>query len=259
MAGGGAISAVFRKLAQDVAQAGENIGKSISRFFEDTADRADDSVATTMAAEEANVRAANAIRPKAPDLPAGSDPGAAPTEGAGGDNPVARMLRGEAPPKYSITKSLRPEFRGEHIPGNSIWGTAVRYLNKSQRETFKLTVKDGKLYDSEGNLFDTSGSHSLHSADPRAIFVMDSHGNIYASTEHTRGIFHHSSFLAGGDVAGAGELKVSNGHLQLISDQSGHYRPSWPMTQQVMNELRSQGVPVDQAAHDFMAPGAPRN
>lgn len=246
MAGGGAVSAVFRKLAQDVAQAGENIGKSISRFFEDTADRADDSVATTMAAEEANVRAANAIRPKAPDLPAGSDPGAGPAEGSG-DNPVARMLRGETPPKYSITKSLLPKYKGEEIPGNSVWpGKTVQYLSESQRARFKLTVSDGKLYDARGRLFDTSDAQSLHTEDdPRAIFVMDHDGNIYASKSHVVGEFHHSSFLAGGDVAGAGELKVSNGILKLVSDGSGHYQPTLDMTRQVARELQSRGVPLD--------------
>jgi len=62
-----------------------------------------------------------------------------------------------------------------------------------------------------------------------------------------------------GDVAGAGELQVSNGELQFFSDQSGHYAPSWEMTQQVMAELRSHGVPIDQVPHFFLAPGAPRN
>lgn len=47
MAGGGELAAVFRSLAEDAAQAGENIGKSMSRFFEDTAERADASVDTT--------------------------------------------------------------------------------------------------------------------------------------------------------------------------------------------------------------------
>lgn len=256
MAAGGAIAAAFRKLAADAAQAGENIGKSISRFFEDTADRADDSVTTTMGAEEANIRAAEAIRPKDPGLPAGNDPGTGPAEGSGSaDNAVARMLRGE--PKYGITKSLDEEFKGEHVPGNARWGTAVKYLKGAQRERFKLSVKDGKLYDSEGNLFDTSTAKSLHSTDPRAIFVMDENGNIYASTKHSMGKFHHSSFLAGGDIAGAGELKVSNGELKLLSDQSGHYKPSWAMTQQVIKELQSRGVPVGEASGEFMAPDFP--
>jgi hypothetical protein len=149
-------------------------------------------------------------------------------------------------PEISITKSLRDDFKGEEVPGNTIWrGSAVKYLDESERDAYKLTVQDGKLYDSDGNLFDTSAGRSVHSQDPRAIFVMDEDGNIYASTEHSVGQFHHSSFLAGGDVAGAGELKVSNGELQLISDQSGHYWPTRDMTAQVVEQLRARGVSID--------------
>jgi hypothetical protein len=38
--------------------------------------------------------------------------------------------------------------------------------------------------------------------------------------------FHHSSFLAGGDVIGAGEWIVEQGKLKKISANSGHYRPT---------------------------------
>lgn len=85
---GGELAATFRALAEDAAQAGENIGKAMGRFFDDTAEREDASVATHMAAEEANTRAANAIRPEAENL--GSS-------GGGGSDRIARMLRGENP------------------------------------------------------------------------------------------------------------------------------------------------------------------
>jgi hypothetical protein len=38
--------------------------------------------------------------------------------------------------------------------------------------------------------------------------------------------FHHSSFLAGGDVISAGEWIVEKGKLRKISANSGHYRPT---------------------------------
>lgn len=114
-------------------------------------------------------------------------------------------MRGEdpVPPKYTITKSLRDMFKGEEVPGNPIWpGQAVRYLNAAERDAYKLTVEDGKLY----------------------------------------------------DVAGAGELQVSNGELQLISDQSGHYHPTRDMKRQVMHELQSRGVPMDNVLGHLTAP-----
>lgn len=245
MAGGGELAAAFRALAEDAAQAGEHIGNSVCKWYEDTANGADENAARTLAADEENARAFNAIRPKDPGTPSGSDPGGAPAE-----SDISRMMRGEdvaPPPKYSITKPLLEKYRGEEVPGNPIWdgGSPVEYLNESEREQFKIIVKDGKLHDAEGNLFDTSSAHSLHTkGDPRAIFAMDHDGNIYASKRHAKGEFHHSSFLAGGNVAAAGELKVTNGELRLISDKSGHYEPSLDMTRQVVNELGSRGVPM---------------
>jgi len=97
MAGAGELSAAFRGLAEDAAQAGENIGKSMSRFFEDTAERADASIDTTMAAEEANAQAARAIRPSDENLPSGGAGGAGDGAPSHGSDRIARMLRGEDP------------------------------------------------------------------------------------------------------------------------------------------------------------------
>lgn len=93
MADGGEIAAAFRGLAESAAQAGEDIGRSLERFYTDTAERADDSVRTVLAAEEENTRAANAIR---------TDAGTGPDSGGTGDPPssgasrLARMLNGES-------------------------------------------------------------------------------------------------------------------------------------------------------------------
>lgn len=158
--------------------------------------------------------------------------------------------------KWSITKSLLDRYRGEDVH-DWVWpGSAVEYLDEPGRAAFRLTVKDGKLYDANGGLFDTSGARSLHSRDPRAIFVMDEDGSIYAATRHVLGEFHHSSFLSGGDVAGAGELKVSNGDLKLISNKSTHYCPTRDMTLQVAKELQSRGLPLDDVDVEIMTHAA---
>ena len=95
MAGGSEIAAVFRGLAGDAAQAGENVGKSISRFFEDTADKEDAAVATHMAAEEENTRAANAVRPPEENLPAGGTAGAGPGAETPGQSRIRQLLEGK--------------------------------------------------------------------------------------------------------------------------------------------------------------------
>ncbi len=147
-------------------------------------------------------------------------------------------------------------FQGENLPGNPFWGgKAVKYLNEEERADLQLFVKDGKLYDASGDLFDTSAASSLHpGGQGRAIFVMDENGNLYASNEQIWGTFHHSSFLAGEPVAGAGEIQVSNGELQFLTDHSGHYRPSRAYTQQVLNTLASQGIDISNVGIDYWAP-----
>ena len=77
MADGGELAAAFRALAEDAAQAGEDIGSSIGKWFDDTADIEDGNVARTLVADSKNARALNAIRPNADTGPLG--------DGAGGD------------------------------------------------------------------------------------------------------------------------------------------------------------------------------
>jgi RHS repeat-associated protein len=143
--------------------------------------------------------------------------------------------------KYNTTPLLT-KFAGEET--GKVFGSKVNYLSEAERSSYKLTVKDGKVFDSRGNLFDTTSSSSLHSGGGKAIFVMDEAGSIYASPTQTLGKFHHSSFLSGKAVASAGELKAVNGVIQEVSRKSGHYQPSVKINSQIMTELKNKGVDV---------------
>ncbi len=57
---------------------------------------------------------------------------------------------------------------------------------------------------------------------------------------------HHSTAVAGGPVAGAGQLKVKDGQIIEIDDSSGHYKPQAEHLLQTVEWLRKQGMPVDQ-------------
>jgi hypothetical protein len=76
------------------------------------------------------------------------------------------------------------------------------------------------------------------------MFVMDRHGNLYASLEQHVGRLHHSSFLSGKPVAGAGELVVEDGVPKVISRKSGHYQPEPMHLEQVRDMLDEQGIDV---------------
>lgn len=51
-------------------------------------------------------------------------------------------------------------------------------------------------------------------------------------------------------MTGAGELVVQDGRLTLISNHSGHYRPSAEINEQVLRNLEAQGVDVSRVARD---------
>ncbi|QVI24271.1 hypothetical protein KHQ06_16780 [Nocardia tengchongensis] len=160
-----------------------------------------------------------------------------------------------SPMPYETTP-LRPEFIGEHLPGNTRWnGTHVRYLTPAERTPYKLTITNGLLYDAQGAPFDTTTSRTLWTPQGgRAIFVMDARGALYSSPHHILGQFHHSSFLSGAPVAAAGELSAKNGHLHLISDHSTHYRPPRRFTRQLLDNLRRQGVQIDDHQVEYHMP-----
>jgi hypothetical protein len=155
-----------------------------------------------------------------------------------------------ARPRFTL-REMDPHYSGEHLPApNKSWtadhlgGSQVQYLDEAGRQRYRLTVgSDGRLYDSAGRRFDTSGGTSAWSRGRgRAIFVMDEQGNLYASNRQIVGQFHHSSFLGGNPVAGAGELEVADGNLMAISRQSGHYKPQLEHLQQTVDHLRGQGL-----------------
>lgn len=156
-------------------------------------------------------------------------------------------------PLYFLTRKQDPFY--DNIKAR------ILYLTRSERQKFEVSVRDGKLYQ-DGKPLDTMGCENLFvPVDPSWdrieqlkvkpvvtntwIFVMSSEGSIYAADwvkEYKKGGyydalryygpapreivgFNHSSFLAGEAVAAAGEFKVSQGTLKLVSNKSGHYYP----------------------------------
>lgn len=57
------------------------------------------------------------------------------------------------------------------------------------------------------------------------IFVLSTSRTLYVA-EKKKGVFQHSSFLAGGATIAAGRLIAHNGILEAIWPYSGHYCPT---------------------------------
>ncbi len=121
----------------------------------------------------------------------------------------------------------------------------VDYLKRSDREQYLITVKD-KLYRGR-QLFDTKKTNDAVKASGQKPARFGGGGSlpeiwkgstciwICTSNAQDRAIFyshvcvaqkfHHSTFIGGASVIGAGEWVVKDGVLLSVSGNSGHYRP----------------------------------
>lgn len=182
-------------------------------------------------------------------------PSPEPAGGSAGGEPGAQIGPGQQlalANKYLTLppKPMLPRYQGENMPSYDR-PAPIRYLSDSERQEYQLTVRDGLLYDADGDLFDTREVRSEWSYAGRAKFVVDPEtGNIYASTSEEQGLFKHSSFLGGKAVAGAGTLTVIDGKLVAISDDSGHYAPTEGYTKQVVQYFKALGIDTDDVRND---------
>lgn len=73
------------------------------------------------------------------------------------------------------------------------------------------------------------------------IWVMDNAGKVYSHVSKT-GRMHHSSFLAGDNICAGGDWKITDGKIEEISGQSGHYRPQMPAFKNALEHLEYLNV-----------------
>jgi len=132
------------------------------------------------------------------------------------------------------TTPMLPGYAGEHLPGNKVFGSPVRYLDEAGRAPFQLSIEAGEVFTAADGLLTTEGNY---------IFVMDAQGRFFAAPAEPNA-FYHSSFFGGGPVAAAGEILVTNGIVRGITGHSGHYRPSADFLAQALHELAKNGVNV---------------
>ncbi|KAI5395908.1 IQ domain-containing protein iqm3, partial [Lathyrus oleraceus] len=118
----------------------------------------------------------------------------------------------------------------------------IKYLGPQERENYEYIVCDGKIINNQSGDF-------LHtkkdSEDAKWIFVMSTEKKLYAGKKK-KGLFHHSSFLAGGATLAAGRLEAEDGILKSISAYSGHYRPTDETLDAFLSYLRENGVNLDE-------------
>ncbi|CAO2841528.1 unnamed protein product [Amaranthus hypochondriacus] len=111
------------------------------------------------------------------------------------------------------------EVNLEKCPRSKLQQQCIKYLGPKEREAYEVIVEDGKLvYKESGDLVDTVG-------ECKWIFVLSTSRCLYVG-QKKKGLFQHSSFLAGAATTAAGRLISNKGVLEAIWPYSGHYLPT---------------------------------
>jgi hypothetical protein len=134
--------------------------------------------------------------------------------------------------------------------------TSVAYLSDAERIEFEVEIHGGKVI-SHGSPLD-SLKYATSSKEPYAIYVISCDNKMYIGPYDTAR-FHHSSFLSGAPVIGAGQIQTAaDGSILVISSKSGHYKPSAMQLLNTFQFLESKGVDLSTVALIENTPGGIR-
>lgn len=129
----------------------------------------------------------------------------------------------------------------EHCPRFKLHKQCIKYLGPKERETYEVVVEDKRLmYKLSRQIVDTTRSVK----GTKWIFVLSTCKTLYIGQKQ-KGVFQHSSFLAGGATSAAGRLVVEDGILKAVWPHSGHYRPTEQNFQEFMNFLKERNVDLN--------------
>lgn len=157
---------------------------------------------------------------------------------------LAAMIESVLNLDYAARKKLLPKATSTQIDAMH---RGLVYLSNSARASYRIVFEGGLLM-WRGQPFDTAKMKSYWSPQGRAIYVVDSQGQFYAAEQKLpddafdNSRFHHSSFLSGAPVFGAGEMQVAAGKLEVLTAQSGHYRPTHKEMVQTVRRLAENGI-----------------
>ncbi|KAK4396492.1 IQ domain-containing protein IQM3, partial [Sesamum angolense] len=129
----------------------------------------------------------------------------------------------------------------KECPRSKLRQQCIKYLGPKEREQYEYVLVDGRiLHKVTGYPLDTNKG----SPGSKWIFVMSTSKRLYTG-EKKKGLFHHSSFLAGGATLAAGRLMAEDGVLKCISAYSGHYKPTDERLDSFLLFLKENGVNLD--------------
>jgi len=149
-------------------------------------------------------------------------------------------------PEYKVfddlayeTISMTDKYKAEDREKN------VVYFSLKKQEESMVVIKDGLLYESDGNtLLNTINSNLSGRYGLYALYAIDHRGVFHVMAKENQQN-KHSSLLAGGDVICAGYISVTDGLLKVITNESGHYKPKAINLLNAIDVLKSNGVDPD--------------
>lgn len=137
-------------------------------------------------------------------------------------------------------------------------GSLVYLQEDSQRHCFKIKFRNGLAYRCRRLDSGTGGEYfpydSLESGesekdDGRVHYAMDARGRLYVGyikkNEQNRKDFYHSSLTGGQTVFSAGTMKIVQGKIKEITNDSGHYTPDAKHLANALYLLQLRGVPLE--------------
>ena len=142
----------------------------------------------------------------------------------------------EDPFRQYFTAGVLP---GAHLA--SLKNQRVKYCTPTERDDYIITIKNGAVKDADNSLYHTGDKETAFSGPGWAIYVIDFDQNLY-SESHIVNEFHHSSFLAGAPVLGAGEIAVDRGRIIAITNKTGHYQAGTKELALTLEILQANGV-----------------
>lgn len=129
----------------------------------------------------------------------------------------------------------------------------VAYMRKHTRLKFQIFFITGKMYRRNPNILNPTDPAHLErlTADqwiyaaskenePRFFSIDDQDPKVMQMTDNVS--LNHSSFLKGRPVLCAGTLIVEDGDLIWLTNNSGHYQPSWRQLYELTAFLYSKGI-----------------
>lgn len=166
---------------------------------------------------------------------------------------AASLLTGEG--RSSIFVHLHPLWK---VKDQEI---KAQRLSKAELEDLRVVVHNGKLYKPFGSKLttmeaDTTGFYS-HNKPDYAAFV------IHAESDDELYLFDHNelddkrfhSSLMGGDQGFfAGEIKINNGKLEVITNYSGHFKPSPEQLFNVLKAFKKKGIDISETTVRLIQP-----